>query len=262
MLSVAQSANVKNQKKYGYESYTSNGGGPMSWFAQTSRNIGLAAGLLFCSGVIAAPAMAATITYNFYGSVTDVGRFLSPPAVPSPQFTTESPLTGTMTVNTADGNLGSSTFGGYSIQSLSVTIGGYTATVGPTGTVNIRNGNGGGAAVDRFEVSAPSQPGILVGDPINFLLPRLFTINLRGDKNAFTSDELPSSVPSLNSFANLNRFRLQFGPTNGANARVQGELTSLTAVPLPTSVILFGLGLVALIGLGAGGLRNIRVPQA
>jgi hypothetical protein len=234
----------------------------MSSFTQTSRNIGLAAGLLFCSSVVAAPAMAATITYNFSGNVTDVGRFLSQPVVPAPQFTTGSTMTGTMTVNTADGNPGSSTFGDYSIQSLSVTIGGYTATVGSTGTVNIRNGNGGGAAVDRFEVSAPSQPGNLVGDPINFLLPRLFTINLRGPNDVFTSDELPSSVPSLSSFTNLNRFRLQFGPTNGANARVVGQLTDLTAVPLPTSVILFGLGLVALVGLGAGGLRNIRVPQA
>lgn len=227
---------------------------------QTSTRLGLAAGLLCLSSVAVAPAMAATITYNFSGNVTNVGAFLSPPAVPSPQFTTGSPMTGMMTVNTADGTPGG-LVGSYNIQSLSVTIGTYTATVGPTGTVNIRNGNGGGAAVDRFEVSAPSQPGNLVGDPINFLLPRLFTINLRGDKNAFTSDELPSSVPSLNSFANLNQFRLQFGPTNGANARVEGQLTALTAVPLPTSVILFGLGLVALIGLGAGGLRNIRVPQ-
>ena len=39
-------------------------------------------------------------------------------------------------------------------------------------------------------------------------------------------------------------------------------MTSLTAVPLPAGVVLFGVGLVALIGLGAGGLRNLRLPQA
>ncbi len=230
----------------------------MNRIIQTSKRLGLAAGLICVSIVAMAPVMAAEITYNFSGNVTNVGSFLSPPAVPSPQFTTGSTMTGTMTIDTADGNPGSSTFGSYSIQSLSVTIGGYTATVGPTGTVNIRNGVPGN---DRFEVAAPSQPGNLAGGPINFLLPRLFTINLRGPNNIFGSDELPSTVPSLSSFTGANQFRLQFGPTNGANARVVGQLTELTAVPLPTSVILFGLGLVALIGLGAGGLRNIRVPQ-
>lgn len=194
---------------------------------------------------------------NFSGNVTDVGRFLSPPAVPSPQFTAGSTMTGTMTVDTIDGTSGG-LVGSYNIQSLSVTIGGYTATVGPTGTVNIRNGGPGN---DRFEVETPSQPGNLSGSEINFLLPRLFMINLRGPNSIFASDELPSTVPSLSSFTGTNQFRLQFGPTNGANARVVGQLTDLTAVPLPTSVILFGLGLVALVGLGAGGLRNIRVPQ-
>ena len=228
---------------------------------QALKCLGLAAGLICLNGVAMAPAMAAPIIYNFSGNVTDVGRFLSPPAVPSPQFTTGSTMTGTMTVDTMDGTSGG-LVGSYNILSLSVTIGGYTATVGPTGSVNIRNGGpSGGPGSDRFQVSAPSQPGNLVGDPINFLLPRLFTINLRGPNNVFTSDELPSSVPSLSSFTAANQFRLQFGPTNGANARVVGQLTDLTAVPLPTSVILFGLGLVALIGLGAGGLRNIRVPQ-
>ncbi len=233
----------------------------MGRIVHISRGIRLASGLLLFCSVVATPAMAATIIYNFTGNVTNVGSLLSPPAVPSPSFTTSSAMSGTMTVNTADGNTGSSTLGSYQIQSLSVTIGGYTASVGQTGTVNIRNGNGAGVAADRFEVSAP-QSGNLTGDPINFLLPRLFTINLRGSSSIFGSDELPSSVPSLNSFANLNRFRLQFGPTNGANARVQGELTSLTAVPLPAGLVLFGVGLVALIGLGAGGLRNLRLPRA
>ena len=169
-------------------------------------------------------------------------------------------MSGTMTVNTADGTAGNLN-GSYNIQSLNVTIGGYTASVGPTGTVNIRNGSGSGLGADRFEVSAP-QSGNLTGDPINFLLPRLFTINLRGPSSIFGSDALPSSIPSISSFTNAKQFRLQFGPTNGANARVQGEMTSLTTVPLPAGVVLFGVGLVALIGLGAGGLRNLRLPKA
>lgn len=236
----------------------------MSRIIYISRSVGLAFGLLLFCSVVATPAMAATIIYNFTGNVTNVGNLLSPPAVPSPQFTAGPPgslMTGTMAVNTTDGNMGNSTLGSYQIQSLSVTIGGYTASVGPTGTVNIRNGNGPGVAADRFEVSAP-QSGNLTGDDINFLLPRLFTINLRGPSSIFGSDALPSSVPSLSAFTNANQFRLQFGPTNGANARVVGQLTSLTAVPLPPAVILFGVGLVALIGLGAGGLRNLRLPQA
>ncbi len=232
----------------------------MNKFAHGSRSFALLAGLVMIGGVAVAPAMAATITYNFTGNVTDVGSLLSSPAVPFPSFTTSSTMSGTMTVNTADGTAGNLN-GSYNIQSLSVTIGGYTASVGPTGTVNIRNGSGSGLAADRFEVSAP-QSGNLTGDPINFLLPRLFTINLRGPSSIFGSDALPSSIPSISSFTNAKQFRLQFGPTNGANARVQGEMTSLTTVPLPTGVVLFGVGLVALIGFGAGGLRNPQLPQA
>jgi heme A synthase len=37
---------------------------------------------------------------------------------------------------------------------------------------------------------------------------------------------------------------------------VSGVLTALTAVPLPAAVILFGAGLVALVGLGAGSWRQ------
>jgi len=33
-------------------------------------------------------------------------------------------------------------------------------------------------------------------------------------------------------------------------------------VPLPAVAILFGAGLIALVGLGAGGLRNLRRTQA
>jgi hypothetical protein len=223
-----------------------------------SRTLGVAAGLLLSGSLVAVPAMAATITYNFSGNVTGVGSLLSPP--PPPFSTSAGPssaMSGSMTVNTTDTASGGVN-GSYSIQSFNVTIGSYTAVLGPSGVVNIRNGSGGGPGADRFEVTVNSP----TGNNVNFLVPRLFEIGLRGPSSLLGSDALPSSVPSVSSFNNQNQFRLVFGPTGGAGQRtVSGVLSSLTAVPLPASVILFGVGLVALIGLGAGGLRNIRLPQ-
>ena len=91
--------------------------------------------------------------------------------------------------------------------------------------------------------------------------PKLFDIRLLdGTATAFNS-QYPTTVPSLSSFASTNLWRLVFTPGGGV---VQGKLTSftLTAVPLPAAVILFGAGLISLVGLGAGGLRNLRWPQA
>jgi len=66
---------------------------------------------------------------------------------------------------------------------------------------------------------------------------------------------LPTTPPSLSSFAK-NQWRLDFG--GGVGNYVVG---SLAHVPLPAAVILFGAGLISLVGLGAGGLRNLRWPQ-
>ena len=74
----------------------------------------------------------------------------------------------------------------------------------------------------------------------------------------FDNENLPTSPPSLGSF-NRNQWRLDFG---GTGNYVTGSLAHLTAVPLPAGVVLFGIGLISLVGLGAGGLRNLRVPRA
>jgi hypothetical protein len=223
----------------------------MNRLAYPLRSLGLAAGLLLCGGLVAPPAMAAAITYNFLGTVDQFGNQVSPP------FTSPSSMSGSITVNTTDTNSNANN-GSYSIQSFSVTMGGYTATMGSSGVVDIRNGTGGGTGADRFTVTVNSP----TGSNVNSLVPRLFEIQLRGPSNLFTNDALPNPVPSVSSFADRNEFRLQFGPGNANSRAVSGALTSLTAVPLPTAVILFGVGLVALVGLGAGGRRNLGVPQA
>lgn len=232
----------------------------MNRVLNASRRLVLMIGLVMFGSVAMSPAMAATIIYNFTGTVNGVGAQLSP----GPSFTSTTPnMKGTITVDTTDTASGGVN-GSYSIQSFTVQIGSYTASAGPSGTVNIRNGSGGGPGADRFEVTVNPLNG-LNGDSVNFFAPRLFGIELRGPNSPssiFGSDALPNPAPSLSSFTNRNEFRLQFGPGNTNNRAVSGVLTSLTAVPLPAAVVLFGAGLVALIGLGAGGLRNLRVPQA
>lgn len=221
------------------------------------RGLGAVAGLLFSSGLVMPPAMAATITYNFTGDVTGVHTQLSS------QFNTSQGMSGSMTVLTSPDTNGSSTQGSYAIQTFTVNIGTYTATMGTSGVVDIQNRiSGGGSGADRFQatVEAPNGPGV------NFLLPSLFGINLRGGNSVFSNnlsplDKLPGPSdlpPTLASFS-TNQWRLAFGPGNGR--AVSGVLTSLTAVPLPAAMVLFGVGLVALIGLGAGGLRNLRASQ-
>jgi hypothetical protein len=166
-------------------------------------------------------------------------------------------MTGAMTVNTSPDGTAGGLIGTYTIQTFDLHIGNYNATFGPGGgIVTIRNGTGGGLGADRFLVTADVD-----GPNAGNRAPGAFTINLRGPNNIFSSDALPNSAPSVGSFI-TNGFRLQFGNGNGANRAVIGRIDTLTAVPLPPAVILFGVGLVALIGLGAGGLRNLRLPQA
>lgn len=232
----------------------------MNRIAHSSRSFALLAGLVMLGGVAVAPAMAATITYQFTGTVNNV----DPALIPS--FRNPATMTGSMIVNTSDTNSNGNN-GTYNIQSIQVKIGTFTAILDATGNhrMNIRNGPGGSANGDRIDVLSDVKNSNALS-PID---PDKFTIDLRGPNNGtnnvgpnnvFTSDALPNPVPSLSSFTNRNRFQLTFNDPD--DSQLRGFLTTLTAVPLPPAVILFGVGLVALIGLGAGGLRNLRLPQA
>ncbi|ULA63022.1 MAG: conserved exported protein of unknown function [Nitrospira sp.] len=219
----------------------------MKIFAHFSRHLGLASGLALCLSIAAVPTMAATITFTFTGNVEDVHTQLNS------NFTPTQTMSGQMTVNQTGTN------GAYSIESFTVKIGtspyigSYTATMGPSssGTVTITDVTSG---KDRFLINVNNPTGSSsVGFP-HVLAPNFFEIDLKGPHDTFTSTALPTTSPSISSFTNLQSWRLVFG--NGAGKAVSGLVTSLTAVPLPTAVVLFGAGLVALAGLGAGSWKQ------
>jgi len=190
-------------------------------------------------------AHAALVTYSFTGIVDDVHPQLES------TFSEGQSLLGSITVNMADTNI-NPRVGHYAVTNFSLNVGGYIATMGPSGQVQIQDKLTGFDRTDGL-VSAPN------GQSVDGLSLRQFDIGLQEPASLFNSDALPMTPPSLSSFNKLNQFRLLFG--EGLGRSVSGTLTSLSAVPLPAVAILFGVGLIALVGLGAGGLRNLRRAQ-
>ncbi len=211
--------------------------------------IGLGAGLL-CA-VLMAPdrGQAASISFNFSGSVGDVfGGVFTPQGFGADGFTTALPVSGGGSYNSlATDTIAGSGVGQYrnTIQDFSVSVGTYFATFAPGNSfIRITNSTAG-AGSDIYELRVNG----LFGNAVNGFRPSSFLLELTDPSGrAFSSDALPSGPPSLSSFAR-SEFRLLFG---SASTRVQGALTSL--VPLPAAVWLFGAGLIALVGLGSRGL--------
>ena len=218
----------------------------MNHMRQLFLKLGFTASMLLWASIAVTPATAAFIQYSFTGTVDKVQSQLSS------TFNKSQLMSGLMTVNTSDTN-GLPTIGNYAITPFSLNIGGYTATMGTSGQVEIRNELVG---LDQFNVTVNAPTGLNV----NFLAPRIFEIQLRGPASIFSNDALPTTPPSVSAFSNFNQWRLVFGP--GVGQAVSGLVTNITVVPLPAAVILFGAGLISLVGLGAGGLRNLRWPQA
>lgn len=228
----------------------------MDTLGRVVRNLGVMAGLFLLSSVVMTPAMAALITYDFTGEVTRVDPQLAS------QFHPSQTMSFSVTVNTTNTNpspnIGPSpSLGIYDIQNSHITIGTYTAT----------------ATIGAGEIV--TSPGLfkinelVTGNTVDSLAPDRFVMFLSGPStsNLFTSnDALVIPPPSIASFPpGSGQIALGFyGPSVGSAGGpiVGGSLTSLTAVPLPAAVLLFGGGLGALLGLGAGGLRKQRASQA
>jgi hypothetical protein len=228
----------------------------MNHLRQFFFKLGFTASMLLWASIAVTPAMAAPIQFSFTGVVSHVQNSLF--TSPSPTFYASQTLTGSYTFNSLTGDSNSNgNIGRYNgtIEALTVNLGPSTSTLGGgSNFIEIRN-YAPGSGSDRYVVQAP----LTGGTGVNGFTPVRFRIELIDPTGtAFSSDTLagePSKLPpSLSSFA-TSRFRLIFSDDSGT-ARIRGTLTSLTMVPLPAAVILFGAGLGALAGLGAGSWRQ------
>jgi len=190
------------------------------------------------------------VTFAFTGLVTEVGTNV----VDLTKFTVFSPLTGTYTFeSTTANNGGSSVNGNYSdaITGLDFTLGTYHSPTSSDPPNQILVVDHTGNTTDSYHL----ESGITGGGAVNGHDPVSFDFTLTGpEPTGFADNSLPTTPPSVGTFLHGNQFRVIF--EDGANSRVFGVITSITAVPLPASVILFGAGLIALIGLGAGTWRQ------
>lgn len=214
--------------------------------------LGFTASLLLLASIVITPANAASITFNFTGIVTGVGAQLG--TTGDTTFSGQT-LSGSYTFNSATAGVGGGTIMTYNgtISNLVVNIGSYSATLGAGVPNFIQVTNL--PTLDSYTMQAP-----FTGSTVNGRTPQYFAIELADPTHtAFTNVLLPTTPPNLGAFATKD-FRLVFN--GGPVATVSGVLTSLTAVPLPAAVILFGAGLIALVGLGAGSWRQKKISLA
>ncbi len=203
-------------------------------------------GVILASQVAVSKAEAALLTFSFEGAVSEVTGVLFP------TLNTGQTMTGHVTFESSTPSVVPG-LGIYlnAITGLNLQIGSYSASYAP-GANGIFLTNNGPGGLDNITGLTTVSGGL-----INGTSAKMFDVSLTDPSgNVLSGVNLPTAPPSLNSFAS-NKWRLTFGNGNF----VLGSLTKLQAVPLPASVVLFGAGLIALVGLGAGGLRNLRISQ-
>ena len=151
-------------------------------------------------------------------------------------------------------------------------------TIAPQNTIAVGNGAatpGAASFLGIAPVDSNSQPMdsyqvvmSFSGDPVNgqngLVTASHLEFNYIHNNNnlvdplgPFSDTSLPTTPPGIDSHSNGSPFRVFFGTGDEASV-VNGTILSMHIVanPLPPAVILFGAGLVALIGLGAGSWRQ------
>ncbi|ULA63021.1 MAG: conserved exported protein of unknown function [Nitrospira sp.] len=200
---------------------------------------------LFVTGNVA---QAALVSYSFTGGVSSVDNPLL-----SSAMNVTSPLTGSFQFDNGTSGIGGNYPG--AVKAMSITIGGYNSSFAPGAnavTISQNSSLGSGLFGDRWKLVTAAT-----GNQVNGYTPLGFDLQLdRAGGGLFSNTNL-QSPPSLNTLT-ATRWRLIFENAEGKTMTVIGSIHSLTAVPLPAAMLLFGAGLVSLVGLGAGGVRNLR----
>lgn len=186
-------------------------------------------------------AQAALVNYSFTGK-------LNPEFDPVGMI----PISGSFQFDNATGGSGGVYNG--AVTGYTINFGGlYTSSFTPgSNSVKISQSMSlGGNSIDRWELSSAAT-----GVSQNGFTPFLFDLRLDGPGGGVFGNTALQDPPSLAAVSSA-RWRLFFEDVEGNPAVYLGSITSLTAVPLPAAVLLFGAGLISLVGLGAGGLRNL-----
>jgi len=208
------------------------------------------ASLLDWSSIVVTPATAETVTVNFIGELTNDGSFLptSPFSIGQHligSYTLTTPLSGDVNPDTAIGQYNGA------VTDLSVTIGSFNWTRGTGGVNTVLNDDGTGT----YSILAP-----MTGNSVNPGISESFPLAFRLDTFHPTigSDAMVSSLGSLFTTPPNSAGVLTFQTLNESQPLLVYHVTSttLTAVSLPPAMILFGTGIVALVGLGARSWRQ------
>lgn len=169
-------------------------------------------------------------------------------------------FTGSYTYETSTPDTNANTIAGdytHAIQEITFTVGGFSFTKGidlspsfATDSILITN-NGFGIDLDAYAAVVPVLSGSDVGD---FSASKFgFEMYLAGSTGSvYTDDSLPSDL-NLASFQSFDlglqpTLQLMFTDGGTKSTFASANISSISTVPVPAAVWLFGSGLISLIG--------------